>query len=87
MVSPDPVPSSSGRTISVDLSRLAIDNTTPAAGDEVTLQNVTARVVSVDGKTAQVEVVAIDGEPLAAEPGEPTDEDIHRAAAEADENA
>jgi ABC-type Fe3+-hydroxamate transport system substrate-binding protein len=86
MVSPDPSASSSTRTLSIDLAVIAIDGVSPADGEEFTLPNVTARVVSIEGDKAQVEVVAIDGTPVApASTAEPTDDDVMLAARKADE--
>lgn len=77
----------SGREICVPLSALSIDGTAPQAGDDVDF-TAKGKVARIDEKNAYVTASEINGEPVAEEepemPTEPDDDDVMRAAEEAD---
>jgi hypothetical protein len=83
MISPEAAPTSAP-SLMIPLAALAVENTAPEAGEEISLQAVTARVVSIEGDQARVELVAINGEPIAAETPMSEDDEMRAMAEEAD---
>ena len=84
MISPEAAPTAAP-ALTIPVAALAIEGTAPEAGEEFTLPNVTARIVSIDGNQARIEIVAIDGNPIDAAGAEPdADEDMRQAAMDAD---
>ena len=74
------------RGLRVPLAALSIDDVPPAVGDEVPLSG-RARVIAIDGDTAELEPTEVNGQPIAAAPVEMTSDDAMRAAIEADEES
>jgi exosome complex RNA-binding protein Csl4 len=68
----------------IPLAALAVEGTAPEAGEEISLQAVTARIVSIEGDQARVEVVAINGQPIAGETPMSEDDEMRAMAEKAD---
>lgn len=83
MISPEAAPASAP-SLTLPLASLAIEGTAPEAGEEVSLQTVTARIVSIEGDQAVIEIVAINGEPIAGETPMSEDEEMRAMAEKAD---
>ena len=83
MISPEAAPTAAP-ALTLPLASLAIEGTAPEAGEEISLQSVTARIVSIEGDQARIEIVAINGEPIAGETPMSEDDEMRAMAAEAD---
>jgi hypothetical protein len=83
MISPEAAPASAP-SLMIPLAALAVEGTAPEAGEEISLQAVTARIVSIEGDQARVEVVAINGQPIAGESPMSEDDEMRAMAEKAD---
>lgn len=84
MISPDPAPAPSGRSIKLPLAALAIEGTAPAPGDRVSF-TVEGTISAASGDEGDILIETVNGEPVAGA-AMPEDEDaaLMRAALEAD---
>ena len=76
MITPDSATTSTGsaRKFKLPLAALAVEGTTPAQGDEITL-TITGRLGSVTGEEGEIEVTTVNGEPIAEAAPEMSEDD------------
>ena len=90
MITPDETldtGASAANTITIAADRVAIEGVKPAVGDALTFSAVTGTVTADNGGTLTVRLDSVDGEPLTDSTAAPNDDDVMRAAEEADRDA